>query len=86
MMSASEMAVEMVRLSVWSTLCDAYESDTLSDVLGVHRDVLRARCGRDWSQAREGEAVDALAQAMSRLDLASDDQDTLTHMLQSGKY
>lgn len=82
MSKATMMAVEVVKVSVFGTLLKAYRSDSLTDVIGVHRSVLQARMGGDWELASEGRVERILETAIESLD-DGDDEDTLVERIEA---
>jgi hypothetical protein len=68
--TAENLAVEIVRVSTLHTLSEAARSESLSDVLGVHESVLRARLG-SWDSETEHHAIRMLGRAIE--DALDDD-------------
>lgn len=75
-----ELAIEVVRVSVLLTLSDAARSDSLSDIIGVHRSVLQARIG-PWTDADERDALRILYCACEAvIDGEADEDDVIKYM------
>lgn len=74
MATAKDLAIETVKVSVMSTLRLAVIEGTISDVIGVHSSVLRARLGA-WDGETERDAVSYLREAVEAAIESSDFQD-----------
>lgn len=70
MTTAHDLATEIVRVSTLSTLSEAARSESLEDVLGVHRSVLTRRLGA-WDSETETHALRMLARGIE--DALDDD-------------
>lgn len=58
-MSNTDFVAEVIRISDPNTLARVLANETLSDVVGVHRTVLRARLGSDYPRDEEA-AIESL--------------------------
>lgn len=78
----ADLAVEVVRVSLLRTLSDAARSDSLSDVIGTHRDVLRSRLGV-WSSYTERQAVRILRTACEDVIEDGADENAVTDYIRT---